>query len=210
MYTMYTICMLFCIYFSLSCISFHILCIHIKVKCILPCITQSLNVYISVYLSHALFLYDQVTRIQFTNKDTYVLINEKGKKIARVTLSDPEPFIPETFLTDNPETQQGDYVMVKCDSIVNLQAHAKEPYIFAQVDKEVLQGGSWDVFYEDLTLDDIVALEEDFLLFYQRIDTTTKACKTPKTARGKKDTTASGAKAPTSRKTTRATKKPRR
>jgi hypothetical protein len=77
---------------------------------------------------------DMVDKIHFTTKGIYTLVNHSKKKIAKLTLTDPEPIVPETFdLYD--DTVRGDYVLVKVSSINKLGAAS---YNFKQVDGEVL------------------------------------------------------------------------
>jgi hypothetical protein len=75
-----------------------------------------------------------VDKIHFTTKDIYTIVNAAKKKIAKITLTDPEPIMPEDF-DIYEDTVRGDYVLVKVTSIQKL---GTATYNFKQVDGEVL------------------------------------------------------------------------
>ena len=125
---------------------------------------------------------DEVNKIQLTTKETYTVRSHNNKKLCTVTIADPEYALDPDFELF-PDVKLGDYVLVRSFGIVNLQT-GKSQYVFKQKDGEVLTR-EWEAFEEDMTVADLVELDDDFLLYYQRIDTGTKACKTPQTSRAK-------------------------
>jgi hypothetical protein len=123
-----------------------------------------------------------VERIQFTSTAEYIVLNDK-KKVAKLSLTDPDPLMPEQFQTDNEDIFQGDYLLVDITSLKNLQK-GNRPFQFLQSAREILTK-EWEDFDDDMDIDALTAADEDFLLYYQRIDTTTKSCRTKTTSRAK-------------------------
>jgi UDP-2,3-diacylglucosamine pyrophosphatase LpxH len=121
-----------------------------------------------------------VEHIQFTTKHEYTLMNFKSK-IAKLQLLDPEPKMPTSF-GKKYKVKQGDYVLVKADTIKNLQPRGTNS-LFLMVEAEIMTE-DWQPFQEDMSVDDLMA-GDDFLLYYQRIDATTHACKVVPTQREK-------------------------
>jgi len=125
---------------------------------------------------------DEVTQIQLTTKAPYTVKSHTNKKLCTVTIADPQYALDPDFDL-YPDTKLGDYVLIRGFGIINLQT-GKSQHTFKQKDGEVLTK-DWEAFEEDMTVADLVELEDDFLLYYQRIDTDTKACKTTSTSRAK-------------------------
>ena len=125
---------------------------------------------------------DKVERVQFTTKDKYKVFGAGKKVVMSVSIRDPQPKVPDDFdLWD--DVTLGDYVLVRLSSVTNLQK-GKLQYTF-RPDEGTLLTSKWEAYEEDLTVDQLVALGEDFLLYYQRVDTSGKASKIVKGARSK-------------------------
>ena len=120
---------------------------------------------------------EMVDRVHFTTRDTYTCMNNKGQAVFKCKLSDPDPKMPPGF-EDVPDTKQGDYLMVQADSIKDLQRGASR-FKFNPADKLILTAG-WEEFDDSMGVAD---LQEDFLLYYQQLNTKTASCKEKPTAR---------------------------
>ena len=113
-------------------------------------------------------------RIQFTTKDEYTIKCPDDKKVAKMSLKDPQPVKPDDFSLFHAVT--GDYVLVDISTLQNQQRGQKQ-YIFRMADALIL-AQDWSAYEEDMNVEDLKTADADFLLFYQRIDTSTAACKT--------------------------------
>lgn len=130
-----------------------------------------------------------MTRIHFTTTDQYTVVDGNKKKLAKVHLKDPEPPMPTDFSMFKCET--GDYVLVSIGYLIAGQTGSKQ-HIFRQDDRMILTK-EWEGYDEDLTVEDLLDLDEDFLLYYQCIDTTSGANCTTKPDKRARPLTASKA-----------------
>ena len=122
---------------------------------------------------------DEVTRVHFDTKSTYTVMINKGTAIFKCKLADPEPCMPDGFDLV-PDTVQGDYVRVHATTVVNMQ-RSNRKYRYDGGEHLILTLG-WEEFDDSMGAEDLLA-GDDFLLYYQQIDTKTAACKIKKTAR---------------------------
>jgi hypothetical protein len=123
---------------------------------------------------------DAIERIQFTVKDEYTVLHDNLKtKLGKIRLTDPEPKMPSGWETFD-DVSQGDYVLVSAHSVVDIQK-AKKKYVFDSEAGDILTK-EWLVCEENMSLADLTG-GDDFLLFYQRIDTGGRVCAVPSTGR---------------------------
>ena len=120
-----------------------------------------------------------MTKVHFDTKSSYIVMNDKGTPIFKCKLADPEPSMPEGFDLV-PNTVQGDYVRVHAPTVIDVQ-RSNRKYHFHSSEQLILTLG-WEEFDDAMGAEDLVA-GDDFLLYYQQIDTKTAACKIKKTAR---------------------------
>ena len=126
---------------------------------------------------------DDVIKVQFTTKGNYTVMQpgQPTKKLFKCYLADPQPPLPAVLpvgMEDVPSL--GDWVEVQASSIKDLQT-AKKKFKFLEDGLHILST-DWEAFQEDMSVHDL-KIGENFLLYYQYLDTTAAVCKTKATAR---------------------------
>jgi hypothetical protein len=123
---------------------------------------------------------DMVERVHFDTKSTYTVNSNHGKAVFKCKLTDPDPKMPAGF-DQVVDVQQGDYVLVSAKTAVDVQ-RGNNKFLFKTVDQLILTL-NWQEYEEDMALQDLMEAKEDFLVYYQLIDTNTDNCKSKQTAR---------------------------
>lgn len=123
-----------------------------------------------------------MTKTHFTTKDVQLCQTETKRKLFNFVIRDPEPEMPEGWDLFDP-TGPGDYVMVRTDSMTNLDK-LKTKYYFTAEQGEVLTH-DWQKFDEDMSILDLSELPNDFLLYFERIDGSGHKSMVKKTERDK-------------------------
>jgi hypothetical protein len=125
---------------------------------------------------------DLVDKIHFTTTDLYTVLQPGSKKkLFKCYLADPQPPLPPKtpeVLEDMPAL--GDYVEVVASSIKDLQT-GKKKYNYEAEGLYVFTK-DWQGFDDEMAVSDLKG-GDNFLLWYQDIDTTASVCKTKPTAR---------------------------
>jgi hypothetical protein len=118
----------------------------------------------------------EVSGLHLDTKSTYTVMNKMGAPIFTCKLADTVPCVPEGY-NFMPNTKRGDYVRVDATTVEGVQGSQRD-FRFRSSDHHLLALG-WAEFEDNMGVNDL--LDEDFLLYYQRIDSKTAACpiKTP-------------------------------
>jgi hypothetical protein len=146
----------------------------------------------------------QVAKIHFTTKDLQEVLDDNKKKIFSMFLVDPEPRVPEGFdLFD--DCQLGEYMLVDGSTIKGWEKSKK--YVYKAVEGMVLTK-DWEFFEDNMKVQDLIDLEDNFLIYYQCLSVTTKANQTSTTDRNKTRTRpgSSGSSSSSSKRPTRGKK----
>jgi hypothetical protein len=111
------------------------------------------------------------------------VLDDNKKKIFTMKLRDPEPRVPGDFNLF-PPTNQGDYMLVAHKTMESCEKKTGKKFEYLASEGMILTK-HWEIFEDNMKVQDLIDLEDDFLIYHQCLSVTTKANKLLTTDRDK-------------------------